>query len=80
MRDQPGATREAVSVPHTVCSSNPASGPRTSCRPAPPFLGVCSVALKDDERFDALRRGLALPAWREGFCAPLQAPAIACAS
>ncbi|MGH8796405.1 MAG: hypothetical protein ACREXI_05065, partial [Caldimonas sp.] len=44
-----------------------------------PFLGVCSVALKDDARFDALRRSLKLPAWRDGFCAPLQAPMIACA-
>ncbi len=43
-----------------------------------PFLSVCSIELKDEPRFDALRRSLKLPAWREGFCAPLQAPAIAC--
>jgi hypothetical protein len=36
------------------------------------------LTLKDDPRFDALRRELKLPAWREGFCAPMQAPAVAC--
>ena len=43
-----------------------------------PFLHMCSVDLKDDPRFEALLRSLELPAWRAGFCAPLQAPAIAC--
>ncbi|MDQ6628376.1 MAG: winged helix-turn-helix domain-containing protein [Pseudomonadota bacterium] len=45
-----------------------------------PFLGICSVTLKDEPRFDALRRSLKLPAWRAGFCAPLQAPAVACSN
>ncbi len=43
-----------------------------------PFLTMCSVDLKDEPRFEALLRGLKLPPWRPGFCAPLQAPAIAC--
>ena len=43
-----------------------------------PFLSMCSVDLKDEPRFEALLRSLKLPAWRPGFCAPLQAPTIAC--
>jgi len=43
-----------------------------------PFLGTCSVDLKGEPRFEALLTSLKLPAWRVGFCAPLQAPAIAC--
>jgi Tfp pilus assembly protein PilF len=43
-----------------------------------PFITLCSLVLKDEPRFDSLRRELKLPAWREGFCAPLQAPAVAC--
>jgi TolB-like protein/DNA-binding winged helix-turn-helix (wHTH) protein/Tfp pilus assembly protein PilF len=43
-----------------------------------PFLGTCSVDLRGEPRFEALLIGLKLPAWRAGFCAPLQAPAIAC--
>ena len=41
-------------------------------------ITVCSLLLKDEPRFDALRRELELPAWRDGFCAPLQAPGVAC--
>jgi TolB-like protein/Tfp pilus assembly protein PilF len=43
-----------------------------------PFITLCSLVLKDEPRFDALRRELKLPTWREGFCAPMQAPAVAC--
>jgi TolB-like protein/DNA-binding winged helix-turn-helix (wHTH) protein/Tfp pilus assembly protein PilF len=43
-----------------------------------PFITLCSLVLKDEPRFDALRRELKLPAWRDGFCAPMQAPAVAC--
>jgi DNA-binding winged helix-turn-helix (wHTH) protein/TolB-like protein/Tfp pilus assembly protein PilF len=43
-----------------------------------PFLTRCSVGLKDDPRFAALRVRLQLPALRDGFCAPLQAPTVAC--
>jgi TolB-like protein/Tfp pilus assembly protein PilF len=43
-----------------------------------PFITVCTRVLKDDPRFDALRRALDLPPWHEGFCAPLQAPGVAC--
>jgi TolB-like protein/DNA-binding winged helix-turn-helix (wHTH) protein/Tfp pilus assembly protein PilF len=43
-----------------------------------PFITLCSLTLKDEPRFDALRRELKLPAWRDGFCAPMQAPAVAC--
>ena len=43
-----------------------------------PFITLCSRVLKDEPRFDALRRELKLPAWRDGFCAPMQAPAVAC--
>lgn len=42
------------------------------------FLSVCARELNDEPRFAALRRSLKLPAWRDGFCAPLQAPTIAC--
>jgi DNA-binding winged helix-turn-helix (wHTH) protein/TolB-like protein/Tfp pilus assembly protein PilF len=43
-----------------------------------PFLTRCSVELKDDPRFAALRVRLQLPPLRDGFCAPLQAPTVAC--
>lgn len=43
-----------------------------------PFLSACSVDLKGEPRFEALLSSLRLPAWRPGFCAPLQAPTIAC--
>ena len=42
------------------------------------FLSVCALELNDEPRFAALRGNLELPAWRDGFCAPLQAPTIAC--
>lgn len=42
------------------------------------FLSVCALELNDEPRFVALRGSLRLPAWRDGFCAPLQAPTIAC--
>ena len=43
-----------------------------------PFLTVCSVELAAEPRFRALLDKARLPAWSEGFCAPLQAPAVGC--